>query len=229
MSAKPILLLCTLLAVMGLRAATLVEGSVWLKDGTVHRFTGKDRIRIPRKHGDLDAFRDAFRRKTKQRIRYRYDEIDSVVLWHSRTPEEHHTFLPTEKGWCHRILATPSIRVLLYSRVGYRLYATGGGTELARVGALRTSKIRIYLQKGDSPALRSLGRVNRRNGNAFRRRTAAFVADDPELARRIRGSFTSRKKTLLLLRDYHPRTADTTIRSISDNPISNNPISNTNS
>lgn len=216
MSAKRFLLLCTLLAVTGMQAATLVEGSVWLKDGTVRTFTGEDRIEIPCKHGDLRTFRDAFRRKTKQRTRYRYDEIDSVVLWHPRTTEKRHTFIPTEKGWCRRMLATPSVRILLYSPVGYRLYATGGGAVLAQSRAFSTSEVDIYLQKGSSPALWSPGRVNRRNGDAFRRRIAAYVADDPELAERIRNTSTSRWKTLLLLRDYRPRTTDTTITKTSD-------------
>lgn len=219
MSAKRLLLLCALLAATGLRAATLVEGSVWLKDGTVRLFTGDDRIEIPRKRGDLRAFRDAFRKKTKHRMRYRYDEIDSVVLWHPRTPEEHHTFIPTGKGWCRRMLATPSIRILLHSRIGYRLYATGGGAVLVRSGAFSSSKVDIYLQKGSAPALWSPGRVNKSNGDAFRRRIAAYAADDPELAERIRSSSTSRWKTLLLLRDYRPRTtANTSTTNTSTDP-----------
>lgn len=183
-----------------LRAASLVEGTVWLKDGTVELFAGEDRIEIPRKKGALRTFRNAFR-KTKQRRNYRYDEIDSVVLWHSRTPDDCHTFVPLPDGWGRVLLQTPRICVLLRSKVGYSLYGNGGMATFVRSGVFSSSSVEIYLRKNGGP-LRSLGRVNRTNSDAFRRRVAESVADDPELADRIRRSSTSRYKTLLLLRDY---------------------------
>lgn len=195
-----LVLLASIIAAAPLRAASLVEGTVWLKDGTIHLFRGEDRIEIPRKKRALRTFRNAFR-KTKQRTNYRYDEIDSVVLWHSRTPDDCHTFVPLSQGWSRILLQTPRIRVLLCSKVGYTLYGNGGMATWARQGVFSTTPVEIYLWKqGETP--RSLGRVNRGNNDAFRRRIAESVADDPELADRIHRSSTSRYKTLLLLRDY---------------------------
>ena len=51
-------------------AASLVEGRIYLKNGTVVECTGNDRIKLPKKSGPLKLFRDAFRRtKTKEVFR----------------------------------------------------------------------------------------------------------------------------------------------------------------
>ena len=45
-----------------LRAAALVEGRIYLKNGSVVECTGDDRLQLPQKSGKLKIFRDAFRK-----------------------------------------------------------------------------------------------------------------------------------------------------------------------
>ena len=74
-------------------AASLVEGRIYLKNGTVVECTGNDRIKLPKKSGPLKLFRDAFRR-TKTKEVFRADSVDSVVCWHPKTPEYLRKFIP---------------------------------------------------------------------------------------------------------------------------------------
>lgn len=198
------LLFCVLLfAAAELQAASHVEGTVYLKGGRTVTYTQNDRLEIPRKAKPLYGWRDAFR-KTKSRTVYRYDEIDSAVLWAPRHPEKRHVFIPTAVGWCRVYFATPQLRALLHSRKGYTIYANGGTAVFVRSGVFTSSAITLWLQKLPDGALWTPGRLNRSNDDAFRRRIAEFVADDPALAERIRRSSTSRDKTVLLLDAYRP-------------------------
>ncbi len=200
---KILLPLLLLFGCSALQAASLVEGRLYLKTGETIDFTDGDRIEIPRKNRPLRTFRDAFR-KTKRRTAYRPDQIDSVVLWHPRNPGERHTFLPTRAGWCRLFFATPALRALIYSRKGYTIFANGGTVILFRNRLFSSSAVELYLQKLPDGDLYSPGRLNRTTSDAFRRRIAGFVADDPVTAGRIRRSNTSRDKTVLLLTDYLP-------------------------
>ena len=74
-------------------AASLVEGRIYLKNGTVVECTGNDRIKLPKKSGPLKLFRDAFRR-TKTKEVFRADSVDSVVCWHPKTSEYLRKFIP---------------------------------------------------------------------------------------------------------------------------------------
>ena len=92
-------------------AASLVEGRIYLKNGTVVECTGNDRIKLPKKSGPLKLFRDAFRR-TKTKEVFRADSVDSVVCWHPKTPEYLRKFIPAaDPGWMWVYLETPYIRV----------------------------------------------------------------------------------------------------------------------
>lgn len=201
---KPLFLLLALLfATATVRASSLLEGVVYLKTGEQLRFTDADRIELPRKQNALRTFRDVFR-KTRRRTAYRTEEIDSVVVWHPRTPDRRHTFLPTRAGWCRIYFSTPLLRALIYSRKGYTIYAGGGTASYVRDGLLGSSAIELYLQRLPDGELQAVGRLNSKTTDLFRRRIADFVADDPELAGRILRSNTSRDKTVGLLTGYHP-------------------------
>ena len=100
-------------------AASLVEGRIYLKNGTVVECTGNDRIKLPKKSGPLKLFRDAFRR-TKTKEVFRADSVDSVVCWHPKTPEYLRKFIPAaDPGWMWVYLETPYIRVCVWSKKGY--------------------------------------------------------------------------------------------------------------
>ena len=200
---KILLPLLLLLGCSALRASSLVEGRLYLKTGETIDFTNGDRIEIPRKNRPLRTLRDAFR-KTKQRTTYHPDRIDSVVLWHPRNPAERHTFLPTRAGWCRLYFATPFLRTLIYSRKGYTIFANGGTATFVRSRIFSSSAIELNLQKLPAGDLCSPGRLNRTTSDAFRRRIADFIADDPVTAERIRRSNTSRDKTVQLLTGYLP-------------------------
>ena len=97
-------------------AASLVEGRIYLKNGTVVECTGNDRIKLPKKSGPLKLFRDAFRR-TKTKEVFRADSVDSVVCWHPKTPEYLRKFIPAaDPGWMWVYLETPYIRVSRYGK-----------------------------------------------------------------------------------------------------------------
>lgn len=78
-------------------AAELVEGRVYLKNGTVIECKGNDRLQIPKKGGDLKIFRDAFR-KTKRKEVVAVEEIDTVLCWHTKTPQHVHRFVFASAG-----------------------------------------------------------------------------------------------------------------------------------
>ena len=107
-------------------AASLVEGRIYLKNGTVVECTGNDRIKLPKKSGPLKLFRDAFRR-TKTKEVFRADSVDSVVCWHPKTPEYLRKFIPAaDPGWMWVYLETPHIRVCVWSKKGYGIDTDGG-------------------------------------------------------------------------------------------------------
>ena len=97
-----------------------------------------------------------------------------------------------------------SLRALIYSRKGYTIFANGGTATFVRSRLFSSSAIELYLQKLPAGELYSPGRLNRTTSDAFRRRIADFIADDPVTAERIRRSNTSRDKTVQLLTDYLP-------------------------
>ena len=80
-----LLFLCLSFATVSV-AASLVEGRIYLKNGSVVECTGDNRLRLPKKSGKLKIFRDAFR-KTKTKEVLSAGDIDSVICWHAKTPE----------------------------------------------------------------------------------------------------------------------------------------------
>ena len=90
-----LLLLIMLAAAVSVRGASLVEGRIYLKNGSVIECVGDDRLQLPKKSGALKVFRDAFR-KTKVKEVFLSEGIDSVVCWHVQSPEHIRKFIPAE-------------------------------------------------------------------------------------------------------------------------------------
>lgn len=202
---KQFLLLPILLAaVASVRGASLVEGRIYLKNGSVIECVGDDRLQLPKRFGKLTILRDAFR-KTKAKEIFQSGEIDSVVCWHAQSPEHIRKFIPAESpGWMWVYLETPHICVCIYSEKGYGIDSNGGIQVWQRQGTFSQSAHGLLPEK------------NRREGvpdrwcrkSEYKRRLpgtlARYVGDGPELAERIRLSSAIRSKTIQLLRDYDP-------------------------
>lgn len=202
---KQFLLLPILLAaVASVRGASLVEGRIYLKNGSVIECVGDDRLQLPKRFGKLTILRDAFR-KTKAKEIFQSGEIDSVVCWHAQSPEHIRKFIPAESpGWMWVYLETPHICVCIYSEKGYGIDSNGGIQVWQRQGTFSQSRTAYYLKKTGEKEFLTVGAANRNTKDVFRERIARYVGDDPELAERIRLSSAIRSKTIQLLRDYDP-------------------------
>ena len=187
-----------------LRAAALVEGRIYLKNGSVVECTGDDRLQLPQKSGKLKIFRDAFR-KTKTKDVLPAGDIDSVICWHAKTPEHVRKLVwASDPGWMWVYLETPHIRVCVWSKKGYGIDTDGGIQIWQKQRTFSQSRTAYFLQKHGGDGFRDVGGANRNSKDAFRERVARYVDDDPALAERIRHSNASRSKTVLMLQDYNP-------------------------
>ena len=187
-----------------LRAAALVEGRIYLKNGSVVECTGDDRLQLPQKSGKLKIFRDAFR-KTKPKDVLLAGDIDSVICWHAKTPEHVRKLVwASDPGWMWVYVETPHIRACIYSKKGYCVDTNGGMLVRQRSGWFSSSRVAYFLQKHDESEFQNIGSTYRRSKDVFRERIARYIDDDPELAERIRRSNAYRDKTILMLRDYDP-------------------------
>ncbi len=201
---KVVLLVLLLLAVDTACGTQLVEGVIYLKDGSTVELVGSDRIRLPGRHGSLKVLRNAFGRH-KCREKYAFGDIDSVVCWHGQSPEITRKFLPAySPGWMWVYFETPNIRVCVYSGRGYGIAANGGIQVWQKHRFLSQSRVSFFVQKRGEERFYDMGGANRRSKDLFRERLARYVEDDPELAERIRRSSAMRSKTVLLLADYDP-------------------------
>lgn len=191
-------------AVASVRGASLVEGRIYLKNGSVIECVGDDRLQLPKRFGKLTILRDAFR-KTKAKEIFQSGEIDSVVCWHAQSPEHIRKFIPAESpGWMWVYLETPHICVCIYSEKGYGIDSNGGIQVWQRQGTFSQSRTAYYLKKTGEKEFLTVGAANRNTKDVFQERIARYVGDDPELAERIRLSSAIRSKTIQLLRDYDP-------------------------
>jgi len=203
---KRILLILILFSGYRAVASSLVEGIVYLKDGTTAAYCGADRIELPRGGKPLKGLRGAFGKK-RGKTRYRADEVDSILCWHPRTPERRHKLRPAAGiGWCWIYIGTPHIEVYVFAQRGYALHANGGISPLkaSTWWGLSSSEVKFYLLKHGAAEFYALGEVGRRSRDAFRERICRCIADDPVLCERIRSSNALRSKTVAMLRDYRP-------------------------
>lgn len=197
-------LLFSIFATLTLQGASLVEGRVYMKDGRVVECTGGDRLRLPRKTGKLKIFRDAFR-KTKTKESLSTADIDSVVCWHSRSPEYIRKLVfGQEPGWMWVYVETPYIEACVYSRKGYGIDTDGGMLVWQRQRLFSRSRVAYFLRKRGESRYCNVGSTYRRSKDVFRERIARYIDDDPGLAERIRKSDAYRDKTILMLHDYNP-------------------------
>ncbi len=201
------LILLTLLCVTTIYAApaaSLIEGRIYLKNGSIIECTGNDRLQLPKKSGKLKIFRDAFQ-KTKTKELISAVDIDSVICWHTKSPEHLRKLVfEQDPGWMWVYVETPHITACIYSKKGYSIDTNGGMLVLQRHGWFSRSRVGCFLQKCGESGFQNIGSAYRRSKDSFRERIACYIDDDPELAGRIRQSNTYRDKTILMLQEYDP-------------------------
>ena len=198
-----LLFLCLSFATVSV-AASLVEGRIYLKNGSVVECTGDNRLRLPKKSVKLKIFRDAFR-KTKTKEVLSAGDIDSVICWHAKTPEFARKLVwASDPGWMWVYVETSHITACVYSKKGYYVDTNGGMLVRQRSGWFSSSRVAYFLQKHDESEFQDIGSTYRRSKDVFRERIARYIDDDPELAERIRRSNAYRDKTILMLQDYDP-------------------------
>ena len=199
-------LLCVL-AFSSAHAASTVQGRIYLKDGRVIECGEKDRIELPKHARDVKLLRRAFYRDKSKEV-YRYEEIDSIVCWHATAPEHPQKFIPAPKvGWLWVYIETPHICVGVFAQKGYGIDSNGGIEVLVRYRHLSRSRTAYYLRKTGETEFYDAGSASRRGKDRFREAVAAYVADDPRLAKAIRQSESSdRSRTILMLEAYEPAT-----------------------
>lgn len=210
---KPVsFLLLLLVTALSAQAASLVEGRIYLKDGSVIECTGDDRLQLPEKTRSLKVFRNAFRKSGNREV-VRADAIDSVLCWHPKAPEHVRKFVPADHpGWMWVYFETPCIRVAVYAKAGYGIETDGGIRVWQRRRIFGRSRTAYFLQKQGEEGFANLGGTDRSPNDIFRERIARCIDDDPVLAERIRRSNATRSKTVLMLQDYKPKRA--TIKTI---------------
>ena len=205
-----LLLFLCITAISVTKAPSTVQGCIYLKDGRVVECGEKDRIRLPKHAQDVKLLRRAFY-KNKSKEVYRYEEIDSIVCWHATAPEHPQKFIPApEIGWLWVYVETPHICVGVFAQKGYGIDSNGGIEVLVKYRSLSRSRTTYYLRKAGETTFYDAGSASRRGKNRFREAVAAYVSDDPELAKQIlQSNTTNRSRTILMLEAYNPEKGPT--------------------
>ena len=73
-------ILCMML-VAATQAASLVQGRIYLKDGSIIECAEKDRLKIPKHSQNVKLLRRAYYKDKSKEI-YAFEAIDSIVCWH---------------------------------------------------------------------------------------------------------------------------------------------------
>ena len=128
--ATVLLLVCVLSGCMATAdaQAQTCEGRICLKDGGCRLYTGDDRMEMPRKKHDVEAYRRFFSHQCRREV-VPVDSVDSVAVWNAETPQSVRVLVPLKGvGWSWRYVDHPRLRVYVYSSQGYSLNALGGIT-----------------------------------------------------------------------------------------------------
>ena len=185
-------------------ASRFVHGRIYLKDGTVIECAEDDRIRLPRRSGNAKFLKNAYTDE-KEKQKFGACEIDSIVVWSPDTPEHIRKFIPSEKpGWLWVYFETPEVCVCVYSSKGYGVGSNGGIEVYEWRGYIFRSRTAYCLRRHGEKEFETIGTTVGRSSARFRKRLAAYVSDDPDLAEMILESRGRRDKTVLMLKSYIP-------------------------
>ena len=198
-------ILCMML-VAATQAASLVQGRIYLKDGSIIECAEKDRLKIPKHSQNVKLLRRAYY-KDKSKETYPFEAVDSIVCWHVAAPDHLRTFIPAEQiGWMWVYMETPYIGAYVYSEKGFGIDNNGGIEVLYKQRSLSRSRTAYYLRKTGDTEFQDVGSASRNAKEGFRERIVEYISDDPALAELIRQTRTSnRSKIILMLEDYIPQ------------------------
>ncbi|MDE5942141.1 MAG: hypothetical protein K2H14_08530 [Muribaculaceae bacterium] len=173
-----------------------VCGRVYLKTGRVIEVSDSNRIGTPhKKNGRLVVIENALTHRAKEIEVFSGAEVDSVQMWQRTRADRVRTIVyHPDYGWCWKIESAGDITVYAFSSDGYFLAGNGGMN--AR------GKLSLLVDKGGT--VYEFDKTDKMADDAFRRQVAAFVADDPQLARKIAESRKSRSVTIRMLGGYNP-------------------------
>lgn len=180
---------------------TMVCGDVYISDGTQMTIVNNDRLKLPKRSGNLVIVRNAYNKDNKKE-KLHYDNIDSIRVWHPASPNDVWTMLkiPTY-GWCIRYVDAPHIQVLTHSTKGYGVFASGRFVNFYTRRIFSKSKVHFLIVKQGMPA-NDIGGTTGYGSKRWCERICKFVADDPELCKLIMQSRRRKSETLRLLSQY---------------------------
>lgn len=190
-----------------LHASVMVEGVIYMKDGTVVEYYGSDRVKIPKNAArKVTAYKNAYARKGKKRVSYAAADIDSLVCRHPQAKEYRRKFVYVDRvGWCWVYVDTPYIEAYVFSKKGYEMYSNGGISLTVVEKALGArSRVSVYLRKTGCDDVLALGGMYKKPGDAFIEKVCGYISDDPGLCRAIREKVRMRSKTIAMLAGYTP-------------------------
>ena len=75
---------------------------------------------------------------------------------------------------------------------------------LVKYRYLSRSRTAYYLRKAGKENFEVVGSASRRGKERFREAVAAYIADDPDLAKQILRAQADRSRTILMLEAYEP-------------------------
>lgn len=164
----------------GVHAQTC-EGRVFLKDGGQRLYAGDDRMELPRKMHDVEAYRQFFSHQCRRDV-VPVGSVDSVAVWNVSAPQSVRILVPVEGvGWCWRYVDHPRIQVYVYSSQGYSLNAFGGikawqGNTVAALFLIPSkTACDFYVARPGGGKPLCLGDVYKRCDKAFVRKLCRFA------------------------------------------------------
>ncbi|MCI9606948.1 MAG: hypothetical protein HFJ94_02085 [Muribaculaceae bacterium] len=177
------------------KVLALMPGIIYFKDGSVEELVDSSRIAIPQKQKDLLILDHAYTHRQNIGRRISPEDVDSVVIWSVTSPERRHTLCYfKESGWCWLLDKANGLMVCAFSPKGYHISGNGGMWCRGKCDGI------VY--KEGTP--HRFSKLTKQSNESFRRKVAALVADDPELARQIMSGRMRRDKTLRMLAGYNP-------------------------
>lgn len=105
----------------------LVDGTVYLKNGTSDQYSGLTKLSMPFKNDALQRVENAYTKNQKKAAEIPSATVDSVVMWLPTRPDSRYTFVFVPKyGWCELLDKTARSTAYFYSGGGYRIRPDGG-------------------------------------------------------------------------------------------------------
>lgn len=171
-------------------------GRVYMHSGDSIIADGKLRISVPIKNKKIKVISNAYTKKNEVERQIAPEEVDSVIIWASTSPQRPHTFRYIKNyGWCWQLEKTPYISVLCYAPKGY--YCAGNG------GIWTYGKSKMLIIKGEE--IYTFGKPDKIVDNKIRSKLEAIFADDVRCVEYFRTAHGRLDKVLRGIAMYNPK------------------------